>query len=55
MSHVTLQHFLVVSTILFSLGVVGILTRRNAIAILIGIELIINSACLNFIAFSRST
>ena len=53
MSHVTLEHFLVISAILFSLGVAGVLTRRNAIALLIGIELILNSACLNFIAFSR--
>ncbi len=53
MSHVTLEHFLVVSALLFSLGIIGVLTRRNAIAVLIGIELILNSACLNFIAFSR--
>jgi NADH-quinone oxidoreductase subunit K len=53
MVHVSLVHFLVVSSILFSLGIVCVLTRRNAIGILIGIELILNSACLNFVAFSR--
>jgi len=50
MSHVTLEHFLVISAILFSLGIAGVLTRRNAISLLIGIELILNSACINFIA-----
>jgi NADH-quinone oxidoreductase subunit K len=53
MIHVGLEHFLVVSAILFSLGIVCVLTRRNAIGVLIGIELILNSACLNFVAFSR--
>ncbi|MBF0429968.1 MAG: NADH-quinone oxidoreductase subunit NuoK [Fibrobacteria bacterium] len=53
MSQVSLEHFLIVSALLFSLGIIAVVTRRNAVAILIGIELIINSACLNFIAFSR--
>jgi NADH:ubiquinone oxidoreductase subunit K len=53
MSHVGLEHFLVVGTILFTLGVICVLTRRNAVAILIGIELILNAAGLNLIAFSR--
>lgn len=53
MSGVGLQHFLVVSAILFSLGIICVLTRRHAVAILIGIELILNSASLNLIAFSR--
>jgi NADH-quinone oxidoreductase subunit K len=38
---------------LFSLGIFGIVTRRNAIAILMGIELILNSANINFVAFNR--
>lgn len=38
---------------LFSLGVYGVLTRRNAIALLLSIELILNAAALNFILFSR--
>lgn len=53
MSSVTLEHFLVVAAILFTLGVVCVITRRNAVAVLIGIELILNSAGLNLIAFSR--
>ncbi len=53
MIHVGLQHFLVVSVIIFSVGIICVLTRRNAVAILIGIELILNAAGINFIAFSR--
>jgi NADH:ubiquinone oxidoreductase subunit K len=53
MSQVGLEHFLVVGAILFTLGIVCVLTRRNAVAVLIGIELILNAAGLNFIAFSR--
>ena len=48
-----LTHFLVVSTIVFLAGVFCVLTRRNAIGILMGIELILNSANLNYLAFSR--
>ena len=44
---------LLVSSALFSLGVYGILTRRNAIAILLSIELILNAASLNFVLFGR--
>lgn len=51
--HVGLTHFLMVSGILFTLGVFGVVTRRNAIMVLMGIELILNSANINFIAFSR--
>ena len=50
---VGLSHFLIVSAVLFSLGVFGIVTRRNAILVLMGIELILNAANLNLIAFSR--
>jgi NADH-quinone oxidoreductase subunit K len=50
---VGLYHFLVVSTLLFSLGIFGIVTRKNAIMVLMGIELILNSANINFIAFAR--
>jgi NADH-quinone oxidoreductase subunit K len=49
----SLESYLVISSLLFSLGVFGIVTRRNAIAILMGIELILNSANINFIAFNR--
>ncbi len=53
MGHVGLNHFLFVSAILFSLGVFGIVTRKNAIMVLMGIELILNSANINFVAFAR--
>ena len=49
----SLQSYLVISIILFSLGIFCVLTRRNAISILMGIELILNSCNLNFAAFSR--
>ncbi len=48
-----LTHFLVVSAILFSMGIFAIITRKNAILVLMGFELILNSANLNFVAFSR--
>ena len=47
------QHYLVVSAALFSLGMLGVLTRRNAVNVLMGIELILNSANINLVAFSR--
>ncbi|PKL89966.1 MAG: NADH-quinone oxidoreductase subunit NuoK [Ignavibacteriae bacterium HGW-Ignavibacteriae-2] len=50
---VGLSHFLVVSTALFSLGIYGVVTRKNAVMVLMGIELILNAANINFIAFSR--
>jgi NADH-quinone oxidoreductase subunit K len=51
--HVQLAHFLIVSAILFSLGIFGIVTRRNAILVLMGVELVLNAANINLIAFSR--
>jgi len=45
------HHALVFSLLLFSVGVVGVLTRRNAIIILMSIELMMNAANVNFIAF----
>lgn len=50
---VTLTHFLVVSAVLFCLGIYGIVTRKNAVMVLMGIELILNASNINFIAFSR--
>lgn len=46
-----LQSYLLVSALLFAIGFAGALTRRNAILVLIGIELMLNAANLNFIAF----
>lgn len=51
--HVSLAHFLIVSALLFALGIYGIATRRNAILVLMGVELILNAANINLIAFSR--
>ena len=53
MANITLEHYLLISSILFTLGVFAVLTRQNAITILMGIELILNSCNINFIAFSR--
>ncbi|MCG3175639.1 MAG: NADH-quinone oxidoreductase subunit K [Candidatus Omnitrophica bacterium] len=49
----TLQPYLLISTLLLCLGLYGVLTRRNLIAVLISLELILNSASLNFVAFGR--
>ena len=49
----SLQIYLILAAILFSLGMFAVITRRNAIAVLMGIELILNAANLNFIAFAR--
>jgi len=51
--HVTLMHFLILAAALFVLGLVNIATRRNAIGVLLGVELILNASNLNLIAFSR--
>ncbi len=53
MLQVGLTHYLVVSSLLFCLGLYGVVTRRNAVAILIGIELMLNAASINFVAFNR--
>jgi NADH-quinone oxidoreductase subunit K len=50
---ITLQHYLLVSAALFSLGIFGVMTRKNAVNVLMGIELILNSANINLVAFSR--
>ena len=49
----SLQSYLFISIVLFCLGLYGVMTRRNGVAILMGIELILNSANLNFVAFNR--
>ena len=45
------EHYLILSALLFCVGLAGALTRRNAIIVLISIELMLNAANLNFIAF----
>jgi NADH:ubiquinone oxidoreductase subunit K len=51
--HPDISKFLIIGALLFSIGVAGVLTRRNIIVIFMSIELILNAANLNFIAFSR--
>lgn len=51
--HPNLSKFLVIAALLFIIGVAGVLVRRNIIVIFMSIELILNAANLNFIAFSR--
>lgn len=48
-----LEVYLIVSVILFSLGLFAVITRRNAIAVLMGVELILNGANINFVAFTK--
>src|SRR5215471_16917251 len=48
-----LTHYLILSALLFCIGLAGALVRRNAIMVLIGIELMLNAANLNLIAFWR--
>lgn len=48
-----LKAYLLVAALLFSLGVYCVSTRRNAVSILMGLELILNSANINYVAFSR--
>ena len=49
----TLQHVLTLSAVLFCIGLFGALSRRNAIVVLFSIEIMLNAANLNFIAFWR--
>src|SRR5439155_8172785 len=51
--HVTLEHYLIVSALLFSLGVLGVLVRRNLLVIYMSLELMLNAANLALVAFSR--
>lgn len=48
-----LNHYLVISAILFGLGLFAIVTRKNAIVVLMGVELILNAANINLLAFSK--
>jgi NADH:ubiquinone oxidoreductase subunit K len=52
---VGLQHYLAVSAVLFVCGVVCMATKRNVLGVLMGIELVLNGANLNFIAFGSPT
>lgn len=48
-----LNSYLIVAAILFSLGLYGVITRRNGIAVLMSVELILNAANINFLAYAR--
>lgn len=52
MAEITTTHYLVLSAVLFTIGVAGVVTRRNMITVLMSIELVLNSVNLNFVAFS---
>ncbi len=52
---IDLYHYLGLGAALFSIGVIGVVTRRNAIGVLIGVELILNAANVNLVGFSRYT
>jgi NADH-quinone oxidoreductase subunit K len=49
---ITTTHYLILSFLLFAIGLVGILTRRNMITVLMSIELVLNSVNINLVAFS---
>jgi NADH-quinone oxidoreductase subunit K len=51
--HATLEHYLVVSAVLFSLGVLGVILRRNLLVMYMGLELMLNASNLALVAFSR--
>lgn len=53
MAEVTIEWYIILSALLFSIGAVGVLLRRNAIIIFMSIELMLNSANLLFVAFAR--
>jgi len=53
MEQVPLIHVLILSSILFFLGIYGFFTRRNLITVLMSIELILNSVNINFVAFNK--
>lgn len=53
MFDIGLQHYLVLSALIFSLGILCMATKRNAIGILIGVELVLNAANINLVAFSK--
>ncbi len=49
---VSLEHYLILSVVLFTIGVIGVLSRRNILIILMSIELMMNAVNINLIAFS---
>ena len=54
-AHVGLNHYLLLAAVMFSIGMIGVLMRRNVVVILMCIELMLNAVNLTFLAFSRYT
>lgn len=50
---ITLTHYLIVAAALFCIGLYGVLAKKNAIAVIMGIEMMLNAVNLNFLAFNR--
>lgn len=50
--HVGVQHYLILGALLFAMGLFAVVTRRHAVAILLGLELMLNSANINLVAFN---
>ena len=55
LEQIPLENFLFVAAVLFTLGIYGVLTRRNAIMILMSVELMLNAVAVNFVAFAVYT
>lgn len=53
MATISLTHYVVLSTVLFSIGLFGVLAKKNAVSVLICIELMLNAVNINLIAFSK--
>ncbi|TLU83258.1 MAG: NADH-quinone oxidoreductase subunit NuoK [Chlorobium sp.] len=53
LTHIGLNHYLTISAFLLGFGLFAVMTRKNAIVILMGVELILNAANINFLAFSK--
>ena len=49
----TLMHYLILAAVLFSIGLYGAISKRNAVVILMCIEVMLNAVCITFVAFSR--
>src|SRR5947209_17867621 len=53
MLQISTIHYLIVAALLFTIGTIGVLTRRNVVIVLMSIELVLNAVNLNLVAFSR--
>lgn len=55
LTDIGLQHYLVLSSLLFAMGMIGVLLRRNVIVMLMSVELMLNAVNISFVAFSKYT